>query len=235
MGFFGRLFGRKDKEGGDGRAAGARGPRRGKGRELWVREDYRDHPMHEWTDDEYDHFMATCSEEEYWQEWEAWSRETVGHPRVKRVRADLLRLAAEAARASHPQEFASLLRVEGDTVTELVLLPGTIQGDEHAIFQLWMQPVDRSVRGSLHSHPSPHPYPSDADFELFEKHGEIHLILGHPYGPDDWRAYGHDGTPVHLEVVDVPAQEDDGRRVMARDRREARWPGEAALSEEDLP
>lgn len=222
-----------------------------KGRERWVRADYRDLPMEEWTDDEYDHFMATCSEDEYWAEWEAWSRETEAHPRVKRVRADLLRMAAEAARASHPQEFACLLRVEAGTVTELVLLPGTVQGDEHAIFQLWMQPVDRSVRGSLHSHPSPHPYPSDADFELFEKHGEIHIILGHPYGPGDWRAYGHDGTPVHLEVVedgqrrgegeDAPGGPgtgegtDLGRRRMARDRREARWDGAETLTEDDLP
>jgi len=180
------LFGRKGKE---------------RGRERWIRSDYQDLPPEEWTEDEVDHYYATISDDEYWAEWEAWSRDTVEHPRIKKVRRSCLDMAFEAAKASHPDEFGSLLRVEGQTVTELVLLPGTVQGDSHAIFQMWMQPVDRTVRGTLHSHPSPHPYPSDADFELFEKHGEIHIIVGHPYDRDSWRAYSHDGTPVRLEVV----------------------------------
>ncbi len=176
--------------------------RRKRGRELWLRENYRELPVTEWTDDEYDHFMATCSDEEYWAEWDHWSRQTSEHPRVKKIRRSCLALGNEAARHSYPQEFACLMRVEGDTITELVLLPGTIQGDEHAIIGLWNQPVDREVRGSLHSHPDDHPYPSDADFELFSAHGEIHLILSEPYDESSWRAYNHDGRPVTLEIVD---------------------------------
>lgn len=176
--------------------------RRKKGREYWIREDYQDRPRDEWTEDEYNHWMRTCSDDAYWAEWDAWSRETVEHRRVKKVKRRCLEMAFESAKASHPLEFASLMRVEGDTITELVLLPGTIQGNEHAIFQMWMQPVDASVRGSLHSHPDPHPYPSDADFELFEKHGEVHIIVGEPYDMDTWRAYAHDGVPIHLDVVE---------------------------------
>ncbi len=175
--------------------------RRPKGRELWVREDYRNLPMHEWTEDEYDHFMATCSDDEYWAEWEQWSRKTKEHPRVKNIRKSVLDLAFEAARESYPQEFACLMGVEGDTITELVFVPGTIQGDEHAILNLWNMPVDPSARGSLHSHPDDHPYPSDDDLELFSAHGEIHLILCEPYEGDAWRAYAHDGHPVSLKVV----------------------------------
>jgi proteasome lid subunit RPN8/RPN11 len=167
-----------------------------------VRADYRSRPPEEWTDDEHDHYLRTCSEDEYWGYWEAWSREAVEHPTVKRVRRSALAMAAEAAKASYPQEFGCMLRVEKGEVTELVLLPGTIQGDSHAIFQMHMLPVDRTIKGTLHSHPSPHPYPSDDDFALFEHHGSIHIIYGHPYGPSDWRAYGHDGTPVRLEVVE---------------------------------
>ena len=181
--------------------------RRPRGRELWIREDYRERPITEWTDDEYDHYMLHCTDEEYWAEWEAWSRQTQPHPRgITRIRRDCLDLAREAARDTdapeRPREFACLLRVEGDTVTEPVLLPGTVSGDEHAIFDLWMQPVDKEVRGSLHSHPDEHPYPSDDDLELFAAHGEVHLILCRPYGPGDWRAYDFRGNPVDLEVVD---------------------------------
>ena len=113
-----------------------------------------------------------------------------------------VRWAREAAKASFPQEFGCFMRMQKGMLTELVLIPGTIQGDSHAIFQMHMLPVDRTINGSLHSHPSPHPYPSDADFELFEKYGMVHIILGHPFGPDDWRAYDHTGVPTKLEVVD---------------------------------
>jgi proteasome lid subunit RPN8/RPN11 len=170
-------------------------------REPVVRADYRDLPVEEWTEDEIDHLYATMSEDEYWADWEAWSRQTVEHPRVKKIRRSCLELACEAGRASYPQEFASMMRVEKDTITELVLVPGTIQGNEGAILHTWMLPVDRSVRGSLHTHPTPHPYPSEADFYMFERSGEIHIIIGAPFGPDDWRAYAHDGTPIRLEVV----------------------------------
>lgn len=174
-------------------------------RRLAIREGYEQLPQGEWTDDEMDHWWMHLSDEAYWSHWETWSREAGEHPRVKRIRADCLAMAREAARETDapdaPREFACLLSVREGTIDELVLLPGTVSGDEHAIFDFTMAPVDASVRGTLHSHPDTHPYPSDADFELFSKEGEIHIILCRPYGPTDWRAYSHDGHPVRLEVV----------------------------------
>lgn len=176
--------------------------RKPKLRERVIRADYRRLPEAEWTDDEYDHFVSHCTDEEYWEHWERWSRDAEPHPTVQSIRRPVLQMAAEAAKASYPQEFASGMRVEKGVVTELVFIPGTVQGDRHALMPFYQLPVDRSIKGTLHSHPSPHPYPSDADFELFEKHGTIHIIYGNPYGPDDWRAYRHDGTPAKLLVVD---------------------------------
>lgn len=173
-----------------------------KRREHWIRADYQKLPQAEWTDDEHDHWFSNLSEEEQWADWDAWSRETDIHPIVKSVKRDVLRMAAEAAKASYPQEFGCFLRMEKGVLTELVLIPGTIQGDRHAIFQFSMLPVDRTINGTVHSHPSPHPYPSDADFALFEHHGMVHIIYGKPYGPDDWRAYDHTGVPTKLEVID---------------------------------
>lgn len=174
---------------------------RRKRREPEIRANFRDLPEEEWTDDEFDHWMRTLSDEEYWSYWEEWSKEAREHPIIKKVKRGMLQMACEAARSSHPQEFGCMLKVEKDTITELVLVPGTIQGDRHAIFQFHMLPVDRTIKGTMHSHPSPHPYPSDADFELFEKHGMIHIIIGTPYTMKDWRAYDHTGTPTRLEVV----------------------------------
>lgn len=192
---------------------------RRKGKWRTIREGYQDLPRSEWTEDEENHWWQHCSEEEYWAEWETWSRQTVAHPTIRAIRREALEMAMEASRETDAQaiadaagelredggeigaEFTCLLRVTGDTIDELVLLPGTVAGDEHAIMDLWMQPLDKDVRGSLHSHPDPHPYPSDADLELFAYQGDIHLIVCRPYGPDDWRAYDHRGTPIHLEVV----------------------------------
>src|SRR5204862_5072837 len=97
VGFFGRLFGKKGK---------------------WktIRADYRGRPHEDWTDDEWDHFWATCSTEEYWGEWDRWSLDTYEHPQFRKVKASVLDLARQAAQASFPQEFAALLRVKGDTI-----------------------------------------------------------------------------------------------------------------------
>lgn len=176
--------------------------RKPKVREVRYRPNFRDLPREEWTDDEFDLWFDTLSERKQWAEWDRWSRETYDHPTVKAVRRSVLELAAEAARSSYPNEFGAFLRLEKGTVTELVLGVGTIQGNRHTFLMFNNLPVDRSIRGTLHSHPSPHPYPSDADFALFEKHGSIHIIYGHPYGPGDWRAYDHTGTPTHLDVLE---------------------------------
>ncbi len=181
--------------------------RRRKGRSYVVRADFESLPMDQWTDEEYDHWFRHLPEADAWAEWDHWSRQTQPHPAgIRCIRRSCLDMARESARETDspdaPREFACLLRVEEDTIEELVLLPGTVSGDEHAIFDMWMAPLDKQVRGSLHSHPDEHPYPSDADFELFEKHGEVHLILCRPYGPTDWRAYDFAGRPVELSVVD---------------------------------
>ncbi len=195
--------------------------KRRRGREYYVRENFQDLPPEEWTDDEYDHWFRHLPEEEAWAQWDAWSRQTIDHPKgITKIRRKCLDMAREAAAETDRQaiadaagavrgddggevgaEFACMLEVKGDTITQLVLLPGTVSGDEHAIFDASMGGIDSTIRGTLHSHPDTHPYPSDADFELFAQEGEVHLILCRPYGPEDWRAYDFRGMPVHLDVV----------------------------------
>ncbi|MCI0496961.1 MAG: Mov34/MPN/PAD-1 family protein [Thermoplasmata archaeon] len=120
---------------------------------------------------------------------------------LRRVARDLLEMAIEASRDSHPNEFGALLRRNGDVIDELLLLPGTISGTDSALFRLHMLPIDPTVAGSLHSHPSPHPYPSDADIEFFGRLGEVHIIVASPYNMRSWRAYDRRGEPLELEVV----------------------------------
>jgi proteasome lid subunit RPN8/RPN11 len=179
--------------------------KRPRGRELWLRPNYQELPQKEWTEDEYDHWFLELPEEDAWAEWDVWSKETRPHAKVKFLRQSCLEMALEAAKKTDslddPREFACLLDVQGETIEELVLLPGTVAGDEHAIFDMYMAPPDKNIRGSLHSHPDEHPFPSDADLDMFDSQGEIHMILCRPYGLDNWRAYDRRGVPTSLEVV----------------------------------
>ena len=116
-----------------------------------------------------------------------------------------LDLILESSKSNYPQEFGALLRVDRvnkHTIIEVVLLPGTISGDSHAIFQLHMLPVDYSIAGTVHSHPSSIARPSDADLDLFGHFGKIHLIVGvSSTGIVSWRAYDYSGQEIRLEIV----------------------------------
>jgi proteasome lid subunit RPN8/RPN11 len=115
-----------------------------------------------------------------------------------------LELILESAKSTYPKEFGALLRVDSEnknTIVELVLLPGTISGDSHAIFRLHMLPIDFSIVGTVHSHPSPVPQPSDADLQLFRKHGKIHIIAAKPYDYNSWKAYDYNGKEIILNTI----------------------------------
>jgi proteasome lid subunit RPN8/RPN11 len=135
------------------------------------------------------------------EDYSQWPRADL--PRgIRAIRRHVLDLIMEASKASYPNEFGGMLRVEDGIIDELILAPGTEGGATAAIFQLHMMPVDMSIVGTIHSHPSPIPYPSAADTNLFERYGRIHIITGHPFGPTDWRAFDHRSHLVPLKVVD---------------------------------
>ena len=121
--------------------------------------------------------------------------------KVRAIRRKTLQMILGASKDTYPKEFAAILRAEEGVITELLLLPGTISGDVHAVFQLHMLPIDFSVAGTIHSHPSGNYEPSDADLRLFSHFGRVHIIAGMPYTPETWQAYDHYGNKVSLEVV----------------------------------
>lgn len=115
-----------------------------------------------------------------------------------------LNLILEVSKSNYPKEFGGLLRVDNnlkDTITEIVILPGTVSGDSHAIFQLHMLPIDYSIVGTVHSHPSYSFLPSDADLHLFEKFGRVHIIVANPFNEYSWKAYDYLGNELQLSIV----------------------------------
>lgn len=125
-------------------------------------------------------------------------------PRQWYITKRCLELIVASSRSSYPKEFGALLRVDEEektTITEVVLLPGTISGDSHAIFKLYMLPIDYSVVGTVHSHPSSITRPSDADLDLFGHFGRVHLIVGvSAAGRASWRAFDHEGRVLDVRV-----------------------------------
>jgi proteasome lid subunit RPN8/RPN11 len=126
-------------------------------------------------------------------------------PPVKwKIERDCLDLILECAKSNYPKEFGGLLRVDAsskNTIIEVILLPGTISGDSHAIFQLHMRPIDFSIVGTVHSHPSPNARPSKADLQLFSKYGKIHIIVASPFNESSWRAYDYSGNEIEAEII----------------------------------
>ena len=65
--------------------------------------------------------------------------------RVTAIARKTLRMILEASRDMYPREFGAILRAEEGIITELILVPGTVSGKRHAIFQLHTLPADFSV------------------------------------------------------------------------------------------
>ena len=121
-----------------------------------------------------------------------------------KIKRKCLELILESSKSTYPNEFGGLLRIDDekkDTLAEIVILPGTVSGDSHAIFKLHMLPIDYSIVGTVHSHPGPSAKPSDADLQLFRKTGKIHIIVAMPFDDSSWKAYDYLGNVVDIEVV----------------------------------
>ena len=121
--------------------------------------------------------------------------------KVWAVEREVLEMVNESAREVYPREFVATLRAEKGVITEVMLLPGTIQGSRSGTLMLHMMPIDLSVVGTAHSHPSHSNRPSRADINLFGRYGNTHIITCLPYDTSSWRAYDYNGREKELEVI----------------------------------
>ena len=133
------------------------------------------------------------------------------------VAESALDFALAASEEAHPREYMGVLRGEaagsvgvdadGTVLTEVLVIPGTESNPTSASFKPTQVPNDLSAAGSIHSHPNGVLRPSDADLATFERN-EVHIIVGAPYGPDDWQAFDNDGRSVDLPVYEIDPPEE---------------------------
>ncbi len=124
-----------------------------------------------------------------------------GKKKVKGITKRTLNMIMECAKDAHPREFAAGMRQVDGVISELILVPGTISGNRSALLRLHHLPIDYSMVGVVHSHPSRNISPSPQDLNMFGRYGRVHIIAGFPYDEKSWKAYDWEGREVSLEVL----------------------------------
>jgi len=86
-------------------------------------------------------------------------------------------------------------------VKEVVIPPFAVHGYGYSAFPLHMLPMDFSIVGTAHSHPSGVLQPSIGDLNHF--YGRIMVITVYPYDSEEHLAiYDREGKLVEYEIVD---------------------------------
>ncbi len=122
--------------------------------------------------------------------------------KIEGITKRVLNLFSESAKDAHPKEFAAGMREIDGIISELIMVPGTVSGPRSAILKLRTLPVDFSIVGVIHSHPSSSYNPSRGDMITFGKYGRLHIIMGYPYNLDSWQAYDNTGKKVDLDIIE---------------------------------
>jgi proteasome lid subunit RPN8/RPN11 len=119
--------------------------------------------------------------------------------KIKRVVVDSF---LEVCKNTYPNEFGGLLRGKDEIVTDILLLPGTINAQHFTQIKMNMLPINSDVVGSAHSHPSYSNQPSRGDLQFFGKFGNIHLIASLPFTINDLAAYNCQGQKIDFEIIE---------------------------------
>ncbi|MFZ1038617.1 MAG: Mov34/MPN/PAD-1 family protein [Candidatus Bathyarchaeia archaeon] len=119
---------------------------------------------------------------------------------------ELLTTIFEGARRLCPRETILLLRGKKKknmiTISELVVPPLANYGQGFAQIRLHMLPMDFSIVGTAHSHPSGNLSPSPADLNHFI--GVVLMIVGFPFKDEKNVAiYNRAGEKLALQVPET--------------------------------
>jgi proteasome lid subunit RPN8/RPN11 len=129
--------------------------------------------------------------------------ERLGERRIY-VKKTVIISILEYAAACHPKEGILLLRGKADkkriTVKEVEIPPLSIHGLGFSSFQPYMLPIDFSIIGTAHSHPSGVLKPSITDMNKF--YGKIMIIAAYPYRTErDLAIFDGEGNLLKYEIV----------------------------------
>lgn len=120
------------------------------------------------------------------------------------ISRDLLESLLAYARDRYPHEILLLLRgktsKEGVRIDEVLVAPFTVQGKGFASFNPYMLPIDFTIVGTVHSHPSGVLRPSVED--LNHMYGTIMMIIAYPYRDvNNVSVFNKKGEKIPLKIV----------------------------------
>ena len=120
------------------------------------------------------------------------------------VREDLLQAVFEGARRLCPREIILLLRGRKKKnlveISEVVVPPLATYGSGFAHVPIHMLPMDFSIVGTVHSHPSGNLTPSSAD--LNHVFGVVLMIVGFPFADErNVAVYNRNGEELTLQTT----------------------------------
>ena len=109
------------------------------------------------------------------------------------------------ALGAHPREGILLLKgkISGDkiVISEVVIPPLATHGKGFSAFPPHMLPIDFSIVGLAHSHPSGVLTPSVNDFNRF--YGRIMVIVAFPYQSErDVAVFNSEGKTLKFEIIE---------------------------------
>jgi proteasome lid subunit RPN8/RPN11 len=121
------------------------------------------------------------------------------------ISAELLESIFEGAKQLYPKETFLLLRGKKSKnvvhVSDLVVPPLAVYGRDFANIPLHMLPMDFSVVGTVHSHPSGNITPSTVDLNHF--FGRVLMIVGFPFtSVQNVAVYDANGEKLQLQVTE---------------------------------
>jgi proteasome lid subunit RPN8/RPN11 len=120
------------------------------------------------------------------------------------VPKEIVAIVLESARALYPKETIFLLRGKANkntlNITELIIPPAATYGRGFSAFPMQTLPIDFSIIGAVHSHPSGNLAPSPED--LNRSFGKVIVIVAFPYqSAESVAAYNRDGKRLNLQVT----------------------------------
>jgi proteasome lid subunit RPN8/RPN11 len=121
------------------------------------------------------------------------------------ISAELLDSIFEGAKRLYPKETFLLLRGKKSKnevrVSELVVPPLAVYGYGFANLPFHMLPMDFSMVGTVHSHPSGNINPSSVDLNHF--FGRVLMIVGFPFASaQNVAVYDSKGERLQLQVTE---------------------------------
>jgi proteasome lid subunit RPN8/RPN11 len=121
------------------------------------------------------------------------------------ISAELLDSIFEGAKRLYPKETFLLLRGKKSKneihVSELVVPPLAVYGYGFANLPFHMLPMDFSMVGTVHSHPSGNINPSSVDLNHF--FGRVLMIVGFPFASaQNVAVYDSKGEKLQLQVTE---------------------------------